>query len=167
MLSGDILSMYFQNNSGNGVAYFSIFLVELAGEPTTTQYKQLVQKYMDKVAKRKPAGIQVNYFDVEYIRPTLIMNIYMDEEDLRYSTTSGSVKAYLEQLYSRKNRKIGEAVYTSHIFKEILDHFDYIDYLEIISLEYSVAGAIKPNYTQFVELLGTNMTVNVLPYEEE
>lgn len=167
MLQGDFLSLYFENNSGNGTATFSIFLVDSEEDPTTTVYKALVQKYMDDVKDKKPAGIQINYYDVNYIRPHIVMNVYMDDEDLRYNSTSALVGAFLEDKYSRVNRKIGEPVYTSHIFKEVLDQFTYIKYLEITDIEYAVAGAIKPNNTQFVELLSKNITVNVLPYEGE
>ena len=167
LIQGDYLSFYFANNSGVGTATFSVFFVTSPEDPTATVYKSLVQKYMDDVKQKKPAGIQVFYYDVNYIRPHIVMNVYMNEEDLRFSTTSGAVGAFLESSYSRSNRKIGEAVYTSHIFKEILDQFSYIDYLEIVSVEYSSAGAIKPNNTQFVELLSKNITVNVLPYEGE
>ena len=162
-----ILSIYYENNSGTGSVVFSVFLVTSNEDPTKTSYKALVEKYMSDVKKKKPAGIQVSYFDVNYIRPHIVMNVYMDKDDLRYNATSGSIGAYLEEIYSRKERKIGEPVYTSHIFKEILDKFDYIQYLEITSVEYAVAGAIKPNNTQFVELLSKNITVNVLPYEGE
>lgn len=167
LIDGGNLSLYFDNNSNSGVATFSIFLVKQESDVLSTVYKEQVQKYMDDVKKKKPAGIQVNYFDVKYIRPHIVMNVYMDDEDLRFKTTSGAIGGFLESSYSRANRKIGEAVYTSHIFKEILDKFDYIKYLEITSVEYSVGGAIKPNNTQFVELLSKNITVNVLPYEGE
>ena len=165
LMQGDILNLYFQNVSGNGSATYSIFLVKNEEDPTTTTYKPVVQKFMDEVKQKKPAGIQVNYFDVNYIRPHITMNVYMDSEDLRFESTSGAIGGFLEDTYSRKNRKIGEAVYTSHIFREILDQFDYINYLEITYVEGSVAGAIKPNNTQFVELLSENITVNVIPYE--
>ena len=167
LVQGDFLSFYFENNSGVGVVSFSVFLVTNEEDPTITVYKSLVEKYMEDVKKKKPAGIQVFYYDVNFIRPHIVMNVYMDEEDLRYATTSGAISAYLEDTYSRTNRKIGEAVYTSHIFKEILDQFDYINYLEIASVEYADAGAIKPNNTQFVELLAENITVNVIAYEGE
>ena len=167
LMPGATLNLYMNNNSGYGTAEFSIFLVTEDSDPTSTIYKAQVQKYMDDVKKKKPAGIQTFYYDVNYIRPHIVMNVYMNEEDLRFSTTSGAIGGYLEETYSRSNRKIGEAVYTSHLFKEILDKFNYIDYLEITYVEYSEGGAIKPNNTQFVELLSKNITVNVLPYEGE
>ncbi len=167
LIENDILSFHFENNSGNGIATFSVFLVKNEEDPTRTVYKNLVQKYMDDVKQKKPAGIQTFYYDVNYIRPHIVMNVYMNDEDLRYNSTSNAVALFLQETYSRTNRKIGEAVYTSHIFKEILDKFDYINYLEILSVEYASAGAIKPNNTQFVELLADNITVNVLPYEGE
>lgn len=167
LIQDDELDFMFINNSGNGKATFSVFLVKNEEDPTKTVYKSLVQKYMDDVKQKKPAGIQVFYYDVNYIRPHIVMNVYMNDEDLRYDTTGSAVAMFLESAYSRDTHKIGEAVYTSHIFKEILDKFDYINYLEITYVEFANAGAIKPNNTQYVELLADNITVNVLPYEGE
>ncbi len=165
LLEEDPLSISFINNSETGKLTFSVFLVTDASDPTRTAYKNLVQDYMDDVKQKRPAGITVNYFDVNYIRPHIVMNVYMNKEDLRYNTTAALVANFLEETYSRTKRKIGEAVYTSHIFKEILDQFNYINYLEITSIEYAISGAIRPNNTEFVELLAKNITVNVLPYE--
>lgn len=167
LIQDDELNFYFINTSGNGKATFSVFLVKNEEDPTRTVYKNIVQKYMDDVKQKKPAGIQTFYYDVNYIRPHIVMNVYMNDEDLRFDTTGATVATFLESEYSRENHKIGEAVYTSHIFKDILNNFDYINYLEITFVEYAVAGAIKPNNTQFVELVADNITVNVLPYEGE
>ena len=131
----------------------------------TTEIRDDVQEYLDDVYKKKPAGIAITPMDVEYIRPQLVIKVYMDQNDLRYSTTGDSIKVFLADLYNRDNFKIGEPVYKSHISKDILSNFNYINYLEILSLQYEVDGAIKPNKTQFVELLIDNMTINVVPYE--
>ena len=90
----------------------------------------------------------------------------MDEDDLRYSTASQTIANYIQQKYSRENHKIGEPIYQSHISKDILSKFDFVNYLEIISLEGAVNGAIKPNMTQYIELLADNMTIKVVPYED-
>ena len=131
----------------------------------TKSYLTEIANYIADVKKKKPAGIWVNYLDVNYIRPQLTIKVYMDEDDLRYSTASKSIATYLENLYSRENHKIGEAIYQSHISRDILTKFDYVKYLEIVSLEGAVDGAIRPNNTQYVELLAENITVKVVSYE--
>ena len=158
----------------DGEAYFNSDLVEVyiyatnesGDEPVyTTSYLNEIDRYIKDVNKKKPAGIKMYYKDVNYIKPQLVLKVYMDKDDLRYSSTGITIAEYLEQLYSRKNHKIGEPIYQSHISKDILSKFDYINYLEIISLEGAINGAIKPNNTQYVELLAENITVKVVPYE--
>ena len=131
----------------------------------TTDFLNEISNYIFDVKKKKPAGIKVNYLDVNYIKPQLTIRVYMDEDDLRYSTASVTIASYLEDLYSRKNHKIGEPIYQSHLSKDILSKFDFVKYLEVVNLEGAVNGAIKPNNTQYVELLAENMTIKVVPYE--
>lgn len=132
----------------------------------SNEYLDEIKIYIDDVRKKKPAGIKVDYFNVDYIRPLLTMKVYMDEDDLRYNSAGVMIANYLEELYSRKTHKIGDAIYQSHISRDVLSAFDYVKYLEIISLTESVDGAIKPNRKQYVELLASNITVKVVPYEE-
>ena len=137
-------------------------------EPTPTYTSTLLNEialYVVDVKKKKPAGIKVNFMDVNYIKPQLTIKVYMDEDDLRYTTASTTIADYLEKLYSRENHKIGEPIYQSHLSKDIISKFDYVKYLEIINLEGAVDGAIKPNNTQYVELLADNITIKVVPYE--
>ena len=158
----------------DGNAYFNSDSVKIylygtnEEEPVPTYTSTLLNEialYVTDVKKKKPAGIKVNFLDVNYIKPQLTVRVYMDEDDLRYSTASVTIANYLEKLYSRENHKIGEPIYQSHISKDILSKFDYVKYLEIINLEGAIDGAIKPNNTQYVELLAENITVKVVPYE--
>lgn len=158
----------------DGSAYFNSDSVKIriyatndpSVEPVyTTEYLNEIKTYISEVKKKKPAGIKMYYLDVNYIRPQLTIKVYMDSDDLRYSTTGITVAEYLEQLYSRQNHKIGDPIYQSHISRDILSKFDYIKYLEIISLEGAINGAIRPNNTEYVELLADNITVKVVPYE--
>lgn len=170
VLTGGIVDLQYIKD---GNAYFNSDLVKVyiyatneEVDPTyTKEYLDEIKAYISEVKKKKPAGIYVNYLDVNYIRPQLVVKVYMDEDDLRYSTVSTAVSLFIENKYSRKYHKIGEPIYQSHISRDILSKFPYISYLEIISLEYSENGAIKPNNTQYVELLAENITVKVVPYE--
>lgn len=131
----------------------------------TSDYLDEIKTYLADVKKKKPAGIFMTYLDVEYIRPQLTVRVYMDQDDLRYASASTTIATYLENLYARDKHKIGEPIYQSHISKDIISKFDYIKYLEILELEYSVDGAIRPNNTQYIELLAENITIKVVPYE--
>ena len=158
----------------DGTAYFNSdsakIYIYATNEETEPIYKQEyldeIKTYIADIKKKKPAGILVTYKNVEYIKPQLTIKIYMDEDDLRYSTASQTIANYIQQKYSRENHKIGEPIYQSHISKDILSKFDFVNYLEIISLEGAVNGAIKPNMTQYIELLADNMTIKVVPYED-
>jgi len=167
----DTLNLFYTKDGtsyfGNDLVKVSIYATnEIPEEPVyTTELLDEIKLYVSDVKKKKPAGIKVNYMDVNYIKPQLTIKVYMNEDDLRYTSTSTTIATYLESLYSRENHKIGEPIYQSHISKDILSKFDYINYLEILSLEGAVDGAIKPNMTQYVELLAENITVKVVPYE--
>ena len=157
----------------DGNAYFNSDLVKIyiyaTNDETTptysTSFLNEIATYISDVKKKKPAGIKVNFLDVNYIRPQLTIRVYMDADDLRYSTASVTIAKYLEQMYSRKNHNIGEPIYQSHLSKDILSKFDYVKYLEVLNLDGAVDGAIKPNNTQYVELLADNITIKVVPYE--
>lgn len=171
ILTGTALSLSYIKD---GSAYFNSDLVKIYiyatndvhTEPVyTNTLLNEISYYIADVRKKKPAGIKVNYLDVNYIKPQLTIKVYMDEDDLRFSSAGVTIANYLEKLYSRENHKIGEPIYQSHISKDILSKFDYVKYLEIINLEGATDGAIKPNNTQYVELLAENITVKVVPYE--
>lgn len=131
----------------------------------TADYLAEVKAYVSDVRKKKPAGIKINYLNVNYIRPQLTVRVYMDKDDLRYQSAGYTISDYIANKYSRKNHKIGEPIYQSHISRDILTNFSFVKYLEIIELEGAIDGAIKPNNTQYVELLLDNITVKVVPYE--
>lgn len=130
-------------------------------------YTDIIKNYIEDVKLKKPSSITINYYNVEYIRPHITIKVYMDKYDLRYNTTSESIRKFIVDKYSRDNRKIGQALYKSHLSSDILDEFDYINYLEIVSLEREVNGAIIPNGLQYIDLVFENITVVMVPYTEE
>lgn len=129
-------------------------------------YTDIVNAYIEDIKLKKPSSIITSYHNVEYIRPHIVIKIYMDSYDLRYNTTASSIKSFLVDRYSRYNRSIGQAIYKSHISSEILDNFGYINYLEILSLEGESNGALKCNNLQYIDLVAENITVQVVPYTE-
>lgn len=156
------------STTGSDRATFKIYgVLEDHGGTSSEEYLDEVKAYINDVNKKKPAGISVYFYPVEFIRPTLTIRVYMDANDLRYNSAEYTIKDFILKEYSRENgRKIGEALYQSHISKDILSTFDYVKYLEVLQLSGSVNGAIKPNNKQFVELTEENVTIKVVPYEE-
>ena len=153
---------YFNNDS----VKVYIYATNEEVEPIyTTEYLDEIKTYIEDVKKKKPAGILVSYLDVEYIRPQITIKVYMDENDLRYTTASTTIAEYLESLYGRDNHKIGDPIYQSHLSKDILSKFDFVKYLEITNLQGAVDGAIKPSNKEYIELLAKNIVVKVVPYE--
>ena len=151
---------------GNDLVKIKIYATNEDGSTVyTDEYLDEIKTYVASVKKKKPAGIQINYMNADIIKPQLVIKVYMDKDDLRYSSAGISVATYIESKYSRENHKIGEPIYQSHISRDILSKFDYIQYLEIISLEGAEDGAIKPNNKEYIELLTENTTVKVVPYE--
>ena len=142
--------------------------------PTTTDtifdsdgnLNNLVSLYAEDVALKKPSSIQVKYLNVDYIKPKIIIKVYMDRFDLRYDTTSDLIKNFLVDKYSRYNRKIGQPLFKSQMSSEILKSFDYLDYLEIVSVEGESEGALKCNNLQYIDIIYDNITVQVVPYTE-
>ena len=130
-------------------------------------YSDIMTKYINDVRLKKPSSIQVNYYNVEYVRPHIFIKVYLDKYDLRYDTVANSVKRYLVDKYSRYNRKIGQALYKSQLSSEILSAFDYIKYLEVVSLEGESNGALKVNNLQYIDLLFDNISIMTVPYTEE
>lgn len=114
----------------------SIFTEEDEGtySKLTAAAKQLHDLYMD----RKSATLYVEYRDPVYINPWLIMNVYLDEQDLHISAVAQNIVDYLKILYNRGRVKIGESIYGSVIGKEILNQFPYVNYIEVRDPEYNI-----------------------------
>ena len=49
----------------------------------------------------------------------------MDKDDLRYQSAGYTISDYIANKYSRKNHKIGEPIYQSHISRDILTNFSF------------------------------------------
>lgn len=100
----------------------------------TLAAKQLHELYWE----RKSATLYLEYRDPVYIDPWLIMNVYLDDDDLRISSISQSIIDYLRVMHNRNRTAIGESIYGSRIGKEILNNFPYVNYIEIRDPEYNI-----------------------------
>lgn len=100
----------------------------------TLAAKQLHELYWD----RKSATLYMEYRDPIYIDPWLILNMYMDEENLKSINAAPLVVDYLKLAYGRNIIKIGESIYGSVVGKDILNAFPYINYVEVRDPEYNI-----------------------------
>ena len=103
----------------------------------TAAAQQLHNIYME----RKSATLYIEYRDPIYIEPWLILNIYLDPNDLTIASVAEEVVDFLKTRYSRNRVAIGESLYGSVIGKDILNAFPNIDYVEVRDPEYNIEAA--------------------------
>ena len=120
----------------SNVADQTIFMPDDNGtySKLTVAATQLHNLYME----RKSATLYLEYRDPIYIDPWLILNIYMDPNNLNLSAVPEDVIDFIKLRYSRSRVKIGQSIYGSVIGKDILNGFSYIDYVEIRDPEYNI-----------------------------
>ena len=75
--------------------------------------------------------MNVTYHDLDIVQPKIEVDVYMDKDDIRYSSTATQIKNFIIDKYSRKNLKIGEPIFASVIGSDILTNYDYIRYCEV------------------------------------
>ena len=97
-------------------------------EQVLTEVGQNLREYVDE---RRLTSLNVTYHDLDIVQPTIIVDVYMDKDDIRFSTTAGNIKDFIINKYSRKNLQIGEPIFASVIGADILNEFDYIRYCEV------------------------------------
>lgn len=110
-----------------------------------TELGNKVRKYVDE---RRLSSIQVNYVNVEVLNPGLVIDIYMDKNNLKYEIMSGLVQEFLFQELKRGKRKIGQSLYASVIGSKILKEFPDIDYCEVRN----PIEKIQANKKQFINI---------------
>ena len=76
-------------------------------------------------------SLKITYYNLDIVQPTIIIDVYMDKDDIRFKTSSAAIKDFIINKYSRKNLKIGEPIFASVIGSDILTNFDYIRYCEV------------------------------------
>lgn len=89
------------------------------------------QKLREYVDERRLTSLNVTYHEIEIVHPKIIVDIYMDQYDIRFKTADVAVKDFILDKYSRKYLKIGDPIFASVIGSDILNKFDYIRYCEV------------------------------------
>lgn len=97
-------------------------------EQVLTERGQLLREYIDE---RRLTSLKITYYNLDIVQPTIIIDVYMDKDDIRFKTSSAAIKDFIINKYSRKNLKIGEPIFASVIGSDILTNFDYIRYCEV------------------------------------
>lgn len=115
--------------------------------------KDLVE-YIDD---RRLASLKVTYSDPEYLKPSIDLDIYINEEDLRKTTIAFDTVCYIKACFGRNFVKIGESIYGSVIGKEVLNALPQIDYLEVHAPEHNIP--CEP--WQYIDMANAEFVVRV------
>lgn len=118
------------------------------------------------INKRKVASVVVNYFDVTYTQPIITLKLYMNKDDLRYTTTEDLVRNFIVDYYTRGENSIGRPIYKSNLSAKILEAFPYLNYVEIVSMTGESNGMIPAGITEFLEVLPENINIIMVDYQE-
>lgn len=115
--------------------------------------KDLVE-YIDE---RRLASLKVTYSDPEYIKPSIELDIYIDDTDMRKDTVAFDTVSYIKICFGRKFVKIGESIYGSVIGKEVLNALPQINYLEVHAPEHNIPA--EPY--QYIDMANAEFIVRV------
>lgn len=118
------------------------------------------------INKRKVASVVVNYFNVIYTQPIITLKLYMNKDDLRYTTTEDLVRNFIVDYYTRGENSIGRPIYKSNLSAKILEAFPYLNYVEIVSMTGESNGMIPAGITEFLEVLPENINIIMVDYQE-
>lgn len=97
-------------------------------EQILTDKGQRLREYVDE---RRLTSLNVTYHEIEIVHPKIVVDIYMDQYDIRFKTIDVAVKDFILDKYSRKYLKIGDPIFASVIGSDILKEFNYIRYCEV------------------------------------
>ena len=125
-----------------------------------------MQGLANYISDRKLSSIEINYKDVNYVKPIITLKVYMDQNDLRFDTTASSVREYIVELYARKSGSIGKSIFRSNLSSNILDAFPYIKYVEILSMTGEVGGMLQAGDFDFLDILPENINITMENYTE-
>ena len=93
-----------------------------------TEKGERLRQYVDH---RRLTSLNVTYHDLDIVQPTIVIDVYMDKNDVSFNTMSTQVKDFILDKYSRKYLKIGEPIFASVIGADILTKFSNIRYCEV------------------------------------
>lgn len=118
---------------------------------------ELGDKIRTFIDERRLASLEVTYVNVEILNPMIVVDVYMDPDNIYYGTASEEVKKFIVDKYKRGNTKIGQNLYASVLGANILRNFNYIEYCEVRS----PAEKIDANSKQFINITKNNVYVNI------
>ena len=126
--SGNDIIVTLNNNWRNFVADGQKIAIYYKREQVLTERGQNLREYIDE---RRLTSLKVTYYDLDIVQPDIIIDVYMDKDDIRFKTSAAAIKDFVINKYSRKNLKIGEPIFASVIGADILTEFNYIRYCEV------------------------------------
>jgi len=132
--------------------YVDVFYIT---EQVLTETGQQLREYVDE---RRLTSLKVTYHDLEIVTPTIVVDVYMNKNDIRFNITSDAIKTFILERFSREHMKIGEPLFASVIGHEILANFDYIRYCEVRDPEEKIE--VLPR--GFIDVVPDAMEGNIL-----
>lgn len=118
---------------------------------------ELGEKIRDYIDERRLASLDVEYVNVEILNPEIVVDVYMDKDNIYYNSASELVRDFIVETYKRGNTKIGQNFYSSVLGANILRNCPYIEYCEVTT----PISKIEVNSKQFINILAENIQVNV------
>lgn len=133
-----------------------------------TEKGERLRQYVDK---RRLTSLNVTYHDLDIVQPTIIVDVYMDKNDVKFNTMSTQVRDFILDKYSRKYLKIGEPIFASVIGSDILTKFSNIRYCEVRTPEEKIEVLprgfidVVPNVKKSNGEIEEKIIVNVYDYQ--
>ena len=61
-------------------------------EQVLTERGQLLREYIDE---RRLTSLKITYYNLDIVQPTIIIDVYMDKDDIRFKTSSAAIKDFI------------------------------------------------------------------------
>ena len=149
------------NNYSDYINQNSEIIFYFLGSQVLTEKGTELRDYIDQ---RRLVTLQVTYCNVDILQPTIDIDVFMDQYDLRYDLVADSIKNFVYRQYHRGNLKIGDPLFQSTIGADILDEFPYIEYCEV---QIDGTNKIEPRPREFVDVINNNINITMHPYEKK
>lgn len=142
-------------------------IVYFKEEQVLTEVGQQLREYIDE---RRLCSLNVSFHDLEIVQPTLVIDVFMDKNNLRFNSVATEIKEFVLDRFSREHLKIGEPLFDSVIGSAILNNFPFLRYCEVREPEEKVEVVPKgfidivPNVLENGVLVD-KIIVNVYDYQ--
>ncbi len=155
----EIEEYYYWYDATNDVIYNSDYTVAtgISLSDLHIDYTSAGRELVDFVNERRLAGLMIEFEDAIRLTPTITLNIYTNPDDLRTESIAANVKEYMKSIYNRSNMSIGKSLYGSTIGRDLLNNFEEITYIEVVSPETN----IEVHTNEYLDMENCPFIINV------